>query len=186
MNTWIKLLISSILTVMIIGIGFAFVNEPILADDDYDKNEHYLNHHEDDEDEGLEEGGELLGWGTAIAVGGAVILMPLRRNSSKLMKAFPDAKGFIKSVVKFFSKSHIWIGVLALTLSGVHGIIMFLDEGKLDFDVTLGIISFGLMVVASLFGVRLLKNKSLSKVRSIHFGLLFIATFISVVHIFIA
>lgn len=182
------MIVGTILTLMMLA-GLSFTVQPILADDhdhdfdDSELSEHYGGHDEHEEEEGMEEGGKLLGWGTIVAMGGAVVLLPLRRNASKLMKAFPNEKNVIKSILKFFSKIHIWIGIVALGLSGVHGILLFLHEGEFESDVVLGILSFSLMVIAAIFGVKLAKNKSLKNIRSIHIGLVVGVILIAAVHI---
>lgn len=186
MKKFSSIIVGTILTLIMIA-GLSFAAQPILADDhDYDVyelREHYSGHGGHEEDEGMEEGGELLGWGTVAAMGGAVVLLPLRRNASKLMKAFPQEKNMIKSILKFFSNTHIWIGIVALGLSGVHGTLLFLHEGEFEFDIVLGILSFSLMIIAALFGMKLAKNKSLKNIRSIHIGLLAGAIIIAAVHI---
>ncbi|WP_017754114.1 hypothetical protein [Calidifontibacillus oryziterrae] len=175
----------SMLTLFVLT-GLLLIAEPIIADDydEHKKNYYYEKHEKHEKDEGLEEGGELLGWGTVIAMGGAAILMPLRRSSKKLMQIFPNGKSIIRTIMKFLSKFHIWIGAIVLALSGIHGTLLFLHEGEFESEVVLGLISFSLMALAAIFGVRLAKNKSMKNTRSIHIGLLIGAIVMVAIHIF--
>lgn len=181
-----SIIVGAILTLVMIT-GLSFVAQPILADDHDDENyefrEHYGGYEENEEDKGLEAGGELLGWGTVIVMGGAAVLMPLRRGSSKLMKTFPNAKSVIRSVLKFFSKIHIWLGLFAIGISGIHGTLLFLHEGEIESEVILGSLSFSLMVISSIFGLKLAKNKGIKNLRSIHIGLIVATILVVIVHV---
>lgn len=198
MNVKTKKIGSSILVVLMLLLIPLFVAQTSFADDDdhdeyksgeyfngrYD--EHDRENGEGDENEALEEGGELLGWGTVIAIGGAGALMPLRRSSRSLINKFPSAKSGIISLLKLLGKSHIWIGALAILLSSVHGVMMYLNEGEFGFREISGTISVGLMGIAAIFGVLLFKNKGNKQFRSIHFGFLIVAVMIGAVHVLIA
>lgn len=195
MNVRTKKIVGSIIAVLFLLV-LSFVAQPSFADDDDDHDEYrsgeyydeYGEHGEGghDDDGPLKEGGELLGWGTVIAIGGAGVLMPLRRSSRSLIKKFPNAKAGIISSLKFVGKSHIWIGALALVLSSVHGVLMYLNEGEFGFREISGTISVGLMAIAAIFGVLLMKNKGNQQFRSIHFGFLIVAVLIGAVHVLIA
>jgi len=186
MKSWSIIIIGSFFAIMLV-FGLSLAAQPSFADDDhheYRMGEHYGEHEEGGErNEAFEEGGELLGWGSVIAIGGAAVIMPLRRNSSKLIKTFPNAKASIVSGLKLFSKSHIWIGALAVTLSAIHGVLMYLNEGEFGFREFAGTLSVGFMAIAAIFGVMLAKNKGKKQIRSIHFGLLTVAVIIAAVHI---
>lgn len=203
MNVWSKIIVGSIVALMLM-FGLSLAAQPSFADDDDDNDEyrtgdHYNGRYDDNgeyngeygegehEKEGpYEEGGKLLGWGTVIAIGGAGVLMPLRRGSRNLIKKFPNAKDGIISALKLVSKSHVWIGVTALSLSIIHGVLMYLNEGEFGFREIAGTISVGLMAVAAIFGVLLVKNKGNQQFRSIHFGFLIVAVLIGAVHVLIA
>lgn len=188
MNGKTKKIVVSIFALLLL-IVLSFAAQPSFADDDHHKyrtGEFYNDHDEHDENEALEEGGELLGWGTVIAIGGAGALMPLRRGSRSLIKKFPNAKGRIISTLKLLGKSHIWIGTLAILLSSIHGVLMYLNEREFGFDEISGIISVGLMAIAAVFGILLLKNKGSKQFRSIHFGFLIVAVIIGTVHVLIS
>lgn len=190
MNVKTKRIVFSIFALLLLLV-LLFTAQPSFADDEdhhkYRTGELYNDHDDEhDENEALEEGGELLGWGTVIAIGGAGALMPLRRGSRRLIKKFPNAKGKIISTLKLLGKSHIWIGTLALLLSSIHGVIMYLNEREFGFDEISGIISVGLMAIAAIFGVLLLKNKGSKQYRSIHFGFLIVAVILGAVHVLIA
>lgn len=199
MNVKTKKIVGSILALLLLLIPLFVAQTSFADDDDHDKyksgeyfngryDEHDREHGEgdDDENEALEEGGELLGWGTVIAIGGASVLMPLRKGSRRLIKKFPNAKSGIVSSLKLLRKSHIWIGALAILLSSVHGVMMYLNEGEFGFHEISGTISVGLMAIAAIFGVLLLKNKGNQQFRSIHFGFLIVAVMIGAVHVLIA
>lgn len=189
MNVKTKRIVVSIFALLLL-LALSFAAQPSFADDHHHKyrtGEFYNGHgDEHEENEALEEGGELLGWGTVIAIGGAGALMPLRRGSRSLIKKFPNAKGRIISTLKLLGKSHIWIGTLAILLSSIHGVIMYLNEREFGFDEISGIISVGLMAIASIFGALLLKNKGNKQFRSIHFGFLIVAVIIGAVHVLIS
>ncbi len=200
MNVKTKKIGSSILVVLLLLLIPLFVAQTSFADDDdhdeyksgeyfnggYDEQDREYGEGDHDENEALKEGGELLGWGTVIAIGGAGALMPLRRSSRSLIKKFPNAKSGIVSLLKLLGKSHIWIGALAILLSSIHGVLMYLNEGEFGFREISGTISVGLMAIAAIFGVRLIKNKGNQQFRSIHFGFLIVAVIIGAVHVLIA
>ena len=191
MNGKTKRIVGGFLALLLLLV-ISFVVQPSFADDDHNKyreGEFYNGHydkHKHDENEALEEGGELLGWGTVIAIGGAGALMPLRRGSRSIIKKFPNAKSGIISALKFLGKSHIWIGALALILSSVHGVMMYFNEREFGFDEISGTISVGLMAIAAVFGVLLMKNKGSKQYRSFHFAFLIVAVIIGAVHVLIS
>lgn len=197
MNIRTKKIVGSIIAVLLLLV-ISFVAKPSFADDDdhedYRSGEFYNDHYDEhdgeygerEEDGPLKEGGELLGWGTVIAIGGAGALMPLRRSSRSLIKKFPNAKGRIISTLKLVGKSHIWIGAIAILLSSIHGVLMYINEGEFGFREIAGTVSVGLMAIAAVFGVLLLKNKGNNQFRSIHFGFLIVAVLIGAVHVLIA
>ena len=186
MNVKTKKIVGSILALFILS----FVAQPSFADDDHHKyrtGEYYNDYNDEhDENEALEEGGELLGWGTVIAIGGASVLMPLRRGSRSLIKKFPNAKSGIISTLRLVGKSHIWIGALAIILSIIHGVMMYINEREFGFDEISGTISVGLMAIAAVFGVLLMKNKGSKQYRSFHFAFLIVAVIIGAVHVLIS
>ncbi len=189
MNGKTKKIVGGFLALLLLLV-ISFVAQPSFADgDDHHKyrtgefyNDHYDKH---DENEALEESGELLGWGTVIAIGGASVLMPLRRSSRGLIKKFPNGKGRIISTLKFLGKSHIWIGALAILLSSIHGVMMYINEREFGFDEISGTISLGLMTIAAVFGALLMKNKGSKQFRSIHLGFLLVAVIIGAAHVLI-
>lgn len=186
MKVWLKLLICSLLAWLFVLVGPEMVPEPILAVDNSEELKNVQNLFEkSDGDELLEEGGELLGWVTAVTMGGAFFIMILKRNRGKLMNVIPNIKGFTRSSAKYSSRFHIWIGTIALILSGTHGTIMFLHEREFEFEVVLGMISFSLLAIAALFGIQLARKKNIIKIRSIHFGILYVVILLSIVHIFV-
>ncbi|HHY74857.1 MAG TPA: hypothetical protein GX497_16840 [Bacillus bacterium] len=199
MNIWFKLVAGSIIAIMVI-FSLSLVANPSFADDD----EHYK-YRTGDNDKGryddyygehgkgghekdglLEEGGELLGWGTVIAIGGAGLIMPLRRGSRSLIKKFPNTKNTIISALKLVGKSHLWIGSLAILLGAIHGVLMYIDEGEFGFEGVTGTISVGLMAIAAIFGALLMKKRGNNQLRSIHLGFLIVAVLIGAVHVLIA
>ncbi|HHW37878.1 MAG TPA: hypothetical protein GXX18_11645 [Bacillales bacterium] len=191
MNVKTKKIVGSILAILLLFI-LSFVAQPSFADDDddhhkYREGESYNGHYDKhDENEVLKEGGEVLGWGTVIAIAGAGALMPLRRGSRRLIKKFPNAKSGIISALKILGKSHIWIGALAIILSTIHGIIMYINEREFEFDEISGMISVGLMAIAAIFGVLLMKNKGSKQYRSLHFGFMIVAVIIGAAHVLIS
>ncbi|WP_338449586.1 hypothetical protein R4Z09_25990 [Niallia oryzisoli] len=170
--------------------SFDFVANNLVSADDFDDREyeHYSEHGEGhDEDEGsYEEIGKMAGWRTAILMGSAGLLLPIRRSTKVIIKTLPSAKQLIISFSKTLGKSHIMIGILVLAAILAHGILMFINEGELELEGMIGLGSIIFMAVAALLGVYLAKNKSTRKVRTIHTTLMVLACLIGVFHIFIS
>ncbi|NSL50854.1 hypothetical protein [Calidifontibacillus erzurumensis] len=152
MKKWKSFIFTTLISITIF-IGLSFIAQPIIADK-YRYDEHLTEHvYEHKKEDAIEEGGELLGWGAVIAVAGAGIILPLRRSSRSLMTKFPNTKKLLQSALKLFGKTHIFIGALAITLSVVHGLIMFVHEEEFGFREVAGTTSIGLMSIAAIFGL---------------------------------
>ncbi|MDR4887791.1 hypothetical protein RGU12_09560 [Fredinandcohnia sp. QZ13] len=154
-------------------------NTPVSADHGFD--ETYEQH--DDEDGIYEDVGKAVGWGTAITLGAAGFIFPIRRSMKWLISNYPKSKKTFISTSKFFGKYHILIGILALALSIIHGVTMYVSEGELESDGIIGLVAVVLMIVASLFGLILSKNKKEKKLRNTHMTLIAFTLFIVFVHI---
>lgn len=186
MNYW-KMLLASFLLVFSINLLTVGSNYAS-ADDDYDeKYEQYeddKNYSEGEEDEGLEDIGETVGWGTVVAMGVAGLIFPLRRVMKKIITNYPVLKNSFIAISKFLGKNHVLIGIFALVLSGVHGVLMYLSEGQLESEGIIGLAAAVLMVVAGIFGAILLKNKKVKSYRLTHTLLIAFAFLFGLVHIF--
>lgn len=189
----VKYLQMIFLALVVVG-SIAFVttgSNLVYADDHgekYEKYQEYGEHREGGkhDDEAYEDVGEALGWGTAIAMGAAGIIFILRRSMKTVITKFPDSKSIFISLSKFFGKNHIWIGVIALVLSIIHGVLMFLSEGELDGDGIIGLGSVIFMAIASAIGAVLVKKKKLKSLRTTHTIFIGLAVVIGLIHIIAA
>lgn len=188
---YMKLLMLTFL--LLVGFG-AVANTVVFADDDDDEKYEYNfegrygeHHGGHDEDDGpYEEVGKMLGWGTAAAMGVAGVFFPMRRSMKWTIAQWPSAKSSVISLTKFFGKIHVPLGIIALAISIVHGVTMFISEGELDDDGIIGLASIIFMAIAVIFGATLLKNKKSKTVRTMHISLIGLALLIGVFHIFVA
>jgi hypothetical protein len=155
--------------------------QPVFADDDeYRK---YEEHELEEENEAVEEGGEVLGWGTVAATAAAGTLFLLRRKVSFFTKIMPNGKPFFIQLLRLLTKWHISIGTIAVTLAAAHGILMYMAEGELTAHEYVGMVAVGLMTAAAVVGMVLAKNKRNSSIRATHMGLLLISGIFMVFHI---
>ncbi|MGJ7922675.1 hypothetical protein [Neobacillus sp. LXY-4] len=174
-----------IMTAFLFTFVFAFFANIIVSADDFE-DEKYEQYDEDDEKEGpFEEFGKMVGWGTAISMGAAGILLPVRRTTKTIVKKAPSAKKFVLTLSQFLGKRHVFFGIIALGLSLLHGVFMFLSEGELEGEAISGIGSVLFMSIAAGFGFALLKNKKTKRVRTVHITLLGITVLLGMFHIFI-
>lgn len=167
-------------------VGFNFVvhsNNHMFADGHGDKYEHKGEHN--DEYDQLEEIGELVGWGAVIGMGLAGALFPIRRSSKILITKVPNAKGLVISASRWLGKLHVPIGITVIILTIVHGVSMYVGEGELEAEGIIGLVSFILLLSASLFGGFLIKNKKSKFFRKIHLILIILAVSIGVFHILV-
>lgn len=159
---------------------------------DYDYGEKY-EYHEDEwyhekghKDGPYEDIGELVGWGTVIAMGAAVLILPLRRSMKQVISHLPSTKNIFISISRFFGKYHIYIGVSALALSIIHGAIMYLNEGRLKDEGIIGLGAVIAMAIAGILGTILSKNKKSISLRTTHTIFMIFALLIGIGHIFIS
>lgn len=179
----LPLIIVFFLLVIVLGYGMN-ANTFVFADDDHGDYDHDREH---DDDEGpFEEIGEIAGWGTAILMGSAGVLFPIRRTTKILLKHLPSSKNVVIFFSKLFSKQHVFFGIIALFVGIGHGVFMFLDEGELEVEAFIGMSSILFMLVAALLGGFLIKNKKAKAVRKTHISLLVLSSFIAIIHIIIA
>lgn len=195
MKNWHKIFIPLVFV-------FAFIfavtgNNLVYADDHGDRYEYYGQYDKYENDKGYgehrdgkkekdgpyEELGETLGWGTVIAMGAAGVIFILRRSMKTVITRFPDAKNIFVSISRFFGKYHIGIGIVALVLSITHGVLMFLNEGRLDKDGIIGLGSVIFMAIASVLGAVLAKKKKVKSVRLTHTIFIVLAIVIALIHV---
>jgi hypothetical protein len=187
--------------VFVVSLTFATGNSLVYADDRYDRYNRYDRYDNYDEKydyyggygdhrhEGkgkhspYEKIGETLGWGAIIAMGVAGVIYILRRSTKTVVNKFPDAKDKFISVTRFLGKYHIGIGVIALILSIIHGVLMYLSEGRLDGDGLIGLGSVIFMALASILGSVLYKMKKVKSLRISHSALIALAFIVALIHI---
>lgn len=177
-----QLIIIILLTVIAIGYGMN-ASKVVLADDHDDY--YHDSRHDEDEDSPFEEVGEMAGWGTAILMGSAGLLFPIRKTTKLMINGIPSSKKVMIFLSKLLGKQHVLLGVLALIIASAHGIFMFWDEG-LGVDAFTGIGSILFMLIAAFLGSYLIKNKKAKAVRKTHIFLLILSSLIAIIHIFIA
>lgn len=154
------------------------------ADDDFEgKYGDYEGDHEEGDDGPYEDIGKTVGWGSVIAMGTAALIFPLRRSMKKIITNFPGAKNIFISISKFMGKYHIMIGIIALALSIIHGVTMYLSEGELESEGMIGLGSVLLIVIAGTIGAVLFKNKKAKSLRTTHSVLIALGILIGFVHI---
>lgn len=175
-----------ILFLLVIALAYGMnTNTYVFADDDHGDYEHHREH--DDEDESpYEEIGEMAGWGTAILMGSAGLLFPIRKSTKLMINKIPSTKKMMIFFSKFFGKQHVFLGILAIIIGGAHGIFMFFDEGELGIEVISGLGSIIFMLIAAFLGSFLIKHKKAKTIRKTHILLLVLSSFIAIIHIFIA
>ncbi|WP_010677692.1 hypothetical protein [Bacillus timonensis] len=154
-------------------------NNIVSAEHDFDE----TYEHHDDEDGIYEDLGKTIGWGTVITLGASGFLFPIRRSMKWLITNYPKSKKTFISTSKLFGKYHILMGILALALSVIHGITMYISEGELEGDGVIGLIGVILMIVASIFGLILSKHKKGKGLRNTHMGLIAFTLLVVFVHI---
>ncbi|WP_071394769.1 hypothetical protein [Bacillus tuaregi] len=177
-----------VLKMLLIALFFVFSlsyvavgSNVVSADDDYE--EDYENHDEEEKEEIYEELGETLGWASVIAMVAAGLLFPFRKSAKWIVIHYPRLKTHYISIVKFFGKYHLAIGIIAFAVTIFHGVTMYLSEGKLGDDGIIGLGSGILMVIAGIIGFFLFKNKKVKILRTTHMILFAFALLIGVVHI---
>lgn len=138
-----------------------------------------------EEDEILEEVGELFGWGIVVFGVAAGLLFPLRRYSKTLLQRFPSIRDWFRKVLRNLAKLHPFIGLIALSLALVHGIIMFIDEGELGFREWIGVAAFILLAIAGVYGWNLLKKKkkNVREQRKTHIMFIVAVIILATIHI---
>lgn len=174
-----KMLLISLLSIFVVSF-VPIESNFVSADDDFE--EKYEYHGEDREDEAYEEIGEMAGWGTVLASVAAGILFPIRKSAKWILTNIPEGKRIFISISKFFGKYHLFIGIVALALSLFHGVTMYLSEG-LEIEGMVGLGAFILMIIASVFGTILFKNKKVKSLRTTHTVLMAFTLLIGFIHI---
>ncbi|MFB6465570.1 hypothetical protein ACE38V_02000 [Cytobacillus sp. Hz8] len=184
---YFQLIFASVILIFILGFGVT--NSIAFADDDghhFEKHDDgkYGDYQGDHEKEGpIEEIGKMIGWGTAIAMGFAALLYPFRRSLKTLISQFSKWKNTFISFGKFITKNHVLIGLIALTLSILHGALMFLKEGELEGEGIIGLGSVLFIVLAAILGSKLMQNKKSKRLRTIHMVFISFALFLAITHI---
>ena len=152
---------------------------PAFADDDYE-------HYEDDNDELIEEVGEAIGWGSVILGSAAFVLFPLKRSAKTLVKITPtEYKSKLGMVLRFFSKSHVVIGIFALILGICHGLLMYYEEGALSARDLIGVVSIVALFIGAILGTLVWKFRKRSLLKP-HFIVVLISGVTAVIHIILS
>lgn len=133
--------------------------------------------------EALEEIGGLAGWGTIILGGFAGSLFPLRRSNRHFKSYFRNQIHTITKLNRLLSKWHILIGIGVLITGLIHGFATYLDESEFGFKETIGITSFLIVIVSSIFGIVLSTYKKLQSLRVVHRNLIAFAIILVIIHV---
>ncbi len=179
----LKMLFISILVIMTINYVTTASNL-VYADDDFEK--YHENHEGVKGEDSYEDIGEAVGWGTVITMIIAGLIYPIRRSMKLVITNFPGLKKMYISISRFFGKYHIFIGIIALVLSIIHGIFMYLSDGELESEGIIGLGAVGLIVIASIVGSVLFKNKKVKSLRTTHTILIVLAFLVGAIHIFVS
>lgn len=182
-----KLKILQLVVIVIVITNFILSsNNSVAADDDFDEkyeHDYRYDHKNKHEDERYEEIGELIGWCIVFVAGAAGLLFPMRRTMKSTITAFPKSKQFYRSIVSFLGKYHIFLGVTALILGLVHGVLMYLYEGKLDDEGITGLVSVLLVIIAAVNGAALSKNRKNKRFRTLHIVFVTLGIVLAAIHI---
>ncbi len=144
----------------------------------------YADKDDDDRYEVLEDVGEMIGWGIVAMGVAAGSLFPLRRYFYAIVVRMPSIRDKYRKGLRFLAKLHPLIGSISLSLSIVHGLLMYINEGELGGTEWLGIIAVVLLALASSFGIQLSKKKkNFKQVRKYHIMLLLLVAVLAGVHI---
>ncbi|WLR52776.1 hypothetical protein LC040_07745 [Bacillus tianshenii] len=161
---------------------FVFPSQLVFADDD-EYEEHEYEGEEEEENEVVEETGELIGWAGMVSVGGAVLFFPLKRLAPVVMNNFSNYKKQYRDFLLFFKKWHVGFGILALSLSIFHGVLMFLAEGELEFREYVGIGAVIALILSAIFGSILTNKLNSSIVRMFHITSFVLVFLFAAIHI---
>lgn len=161
---YVKLVLVA-LVVVVVYFGVSGVN--LVSADDFGDNQNYTESHHDDESP-YEDIAGLIGWGTVILLGAAGAIFPIRRFAKIVITHFPNFKKSYLFLVKKLGKYHMFVGLFALFLGTAHGIIMYVNEGKLESDGLTGLIGLLFMFVATIVGFVLNKYRKTKSLRTIH------------------
>lgn len=172
------------LVVTVFCLGVSSINLAS-ADDDFENHQNYYESHHDDESP-YEEVAGLIGWGTVIFLGAAGAIFPIRRFTKMVITYFPKFKKSYVFMVKKLGKYHLFIGLFALLLGTVHGILLYVSEWKLDSEGVTGLIVLLAMVVASIVGMVLTNNRKMKSLRTAHVILVVVIVLAGMFHIVIS
>lgn len=181
---YLKLLLISFL--FILSFHFLTVGNNVYAEENEKYEEHEDDHGEYDEGEennSLKEIGGMVGWGTVVSMGAAGLIFPMRRSTKSVITRFPSYKQMYLSFTKFIGKYHLFIGIAALALGGLHGVTMFLSEGELEGRGLIGLTAVIFMVLAAIVGSILAKNKKIRNIRRLHSILILTSIIVVFIHI---
>jgi len=179
---YFKMLLLTFLAIFILSFG-TIESSFVSADDDFEERYENQGKGDDDEEEPYEDLGEMVGWGTVIAMGAAGVIFPIRKSAKWILSNYPKSKRTFRSMSKFFGRYHLLIGTVALALSIFHGVIMYLSEGALETEGVIGLGALIVLVIAGLFGAALYKNKKVKRLKTIHTILIGFTLLIVFVHI---
>lgn len=149
--------------------------------------DHRRNIDHDEEESWLEEVGESLGWGTVILASAAGILLPARKMVKPVKANYPSAQPYLTRLIKGLAKNHVWIGIMAVAISLVHGVSLYLAEGELELRDWLGVSASGLMIAAGILGISMkMKKADMANKKKKHVHLFIVSGFFAVIHILVS
>ncbi|MBY0124346.1 hypothetical protein [Bacillus sp. S/N-304-OC-R1] len=153
----------------------------VFANDHGDHFEYKDKHH--DANHQLKEAGGLVGWGAVVGIGLAGALFPIRRSSKVVIKKVPSVKNLVITTSRLLGKYHVHLGILVIILTIIHGIAMYIGKGELGIQGVIGLMSFVLLMTASIIGGFLIKNKKSKSFRKAHMVLVILFILVGAVHI---
>lgn len=187
MNNYRYLLSCITLILVLLLFNFTFDIHTVFADEyEYEERNEFG---EDDELNGdgedneiLEEIGEFTGWGTMVLGGFAGILLPFRRSAKYVKRICPSYLKVISKLSRLLTKWHIPLGLGVLIFGAVHGITTYLAESELGIHEIIGIISFLVIIVSSIFGGLIVVTRK-SKFPGVHKLSIICAAVLAFMHI---
>lgn len=156
-----------------------FLLTPMIAfGDDY-----YDSEGNRDEDELVEEIGELMGW-VAIALAAVpVALYPTKEAIPIVVRRRKGLKKKTMSLLAILKKLHMPVGITVFFIVAWHGVLLFWAEGEFGLVGWIGTVSLLCAVIGGMFGTSFAKKRKAKSLRSIHIGLLTAAIMMAAIHV---
>ena len=131
----------------------------------------------------IEEIGEMVGWGTVIAMGAAGVLFPIRKSAKWILTNYPEVEKYFYSLSKFFREISFVDWNNCFSFKSISWNCYVSKRRRLEREGIIGIAALIFMVIAAIFGTVLFKNKKVKSLRTTHTILITFTLIIGFVHI---